>query len=69
MVLSIRGNAPVVPVFVSKIPGPLARLRGERLRLIVGKPMRMDDKLRGGKAYREAADDVLRTVYALRKEN
>ena len=69
VVLSIRGNAPVVPVFVSKIPGPLARLRGERLRLIVGKPMRMDDKLRGGKAYREAADDVLRTVYALRKEN
>jgi hypothetical protein len=54
-----------VPVYVSKIPGPLARLRGERLRLIVGDPIRMDENLRGGKAYRDAADGVLRTIYAL----
>jgi hypothetical protein len=57
----------VLPVFVSKIPGPLARLRGERLRLIVGDPIHLDENLRGGKAYREAADDVLRTIYALPK--
>ncbi len=67
VMLAIRGNAPILPVFVSKLPGPLARLRGERLRLIVGDPVRMDPNLRGGKAYREAADEVLRTIYALPK--
>lgn len=67
VMLAIRGSAPVLPVFVGKIPGPLARLRGERLRLIVGDPIRPDEGLRGGKAYREAADEVLRTIYALPK--
>ena len=67
VMLAIRGNAPILPVLVSKLPGPLARLRGERLRLIVGEPVRMDPNLRGGKAYREAADEVLRTIYALPK--
>jgi 1-acyl-sn-glycerol-3-phosphate acyltransferase len=69
VMLAIRGGAPVLPVFVSKMPGPLARLRGERLRLIVGDPIVLDESLRGGKAYREAADDVLRTIYALPKEH
>ena len=69
VMLAIRGGAPVLPVFVSKMPGPLARLRGERLRLIVGEPITLDTGLRGGKAYREAADDVLRTIYALPKEH
>lgn len=68
VMLAIRGDAPVLPVFVSKLPNPLARLRGERLRLIVGDPIRLDEGLRGGKAYREAADEVLRTIYALPKE-
>ena len=67
VLLAIRGGAPVVPVFVGKIPGPLARLRGERLRLVVGDPIRLDENLRGGEAYREAADEVLRKVYALPK--
>ena len=69
VMLAIRGGAPVLPVFVSKMPGPLARLRGERLRLIVGEPITLDKGLRGGKAYREAADDVLRTIYALPREH
>jgi 1-acyl-sn-glycerol-3-phosphate acyltransferase len=68
VLLAIRGGAPVLPVFVSKIPGPLARLRGERLRIIVGEPITLDAGLRGGKAYRDAADDVLRAIYALPKE-
>jgi len=68
VMLALRGGAPVLPVFVGKMPGPLARLRGERLRLIVGEPIHLDEKLRGGKAYREAADEVLRTIYALPKE-
>jgi len=67
VLLAIRGGAPVVPVYVGKIPGPLARLRGMRLRLVVGDPIRLDENLRGGEAYREAADEVLRKVYALPK--
>lgn len=68
VMLAIRGDAPVVPVFVSKLPGPRARLRGERLRLIVGKPIHLDVSLRGGEAYRGAADGILHTIYALPKE-
>ncbi|MDQ3377856.1 MAG: 1-acyl-sn-glycerol-3-phosphate acyltransferase, partial [Actinomycetota bacterium] len=68
VMLAIRGGAPVLPVFVGKIPGPLARLRGGRLRLIVGDPIHLDENLRGGKAYREAADEVLQTIYALPEE-
>lgn len=63
--LAIKGNAPVLPVFVGKIPGPIARLRGERLRLIVGEPIRLEPNLRGGESYRAAADDVLKRIYAL----
>lgn len=68
VLLAIRGGAPVLPVFVGKIPGPLARLRGERLRLIVGDPITLDADLRGGQAYRDAADEVLKTIYALPKQ-
>ena len=67
VLLSVRGDAPILPVFVGKIPGPLARLRGERLRLIVGEPVPPQKHLRGGKAYREAADEVLRAIYDLPK--
>ena len=69
VLLAIKGGAPVLPVFVGKIPGPLARLRGGRLRLIVGDPITLDAGLRGGQAYREAADDVLKTIYSLPKQD
>jgi 1-acyl-sn-glycerol-3-phosphate acyltransferase len=65
VMLATRGDARVLPVFVGKIPGPLARLRGERFHTYVGAPMRLDTGLRGGKAYREAADEVLRAIYTL----
>lgn len=65
VLLSTRANAPILPVYVGKIPGPLARLRGGRLRLIVGEPIPPQRHLRGGKAYGEAADEVLRAIYAL----
>jgi 1-acyl-sn-glycerol-3-phosphate acyltransferase len=68
VMLATRGGAPVLPVFVSKMPGLVARLRGERLRLIVGDPITLDAGLRGGQAYRDAADDVLKTIYALPKQ-
>jgi len=69
VMLAVRSGAPVLPVYVSKLPGPAARLRGERLEILVGEPKKVDDSLRGGQAYREAADEVLRAVYALPEEH
>jgi 1-acyl-sn-glycerol-3-phosphate acyltransferase len=68
VMLATRSGAQVLPVFVGRIPGPLARLRGERFRTYVGAPIRLDTALRGSKAYREAADEVLRAIYSLPQE-
>ncbi|HSL01784.1 MAG TPA: lysophospholipid acyltransferase family protein [Rubrobacteraceae bacterium] len=68
VMLAIRGNAPVLPVFVGRIPGPVARLRGEKFSTYVGRPINIDNTIRGGRAYREAADDILRSIYALPEE-
>jgi 1-acyl-sn-glycerol-3-phosphate acyltransferase len=65
VVLAVRGGAPVLPVYVGKIPGPLSRLRGKKLHIFVGEPIDLDRTLRGGVAYRAAADEVMRTIYAL----
>ena len=65
VVLALRSGARVLPVHVGKLPGPLSRLRGRRLDIFVGEPLRMDPALRGGAAYRAAADEVMHTIYAL----
>ena len=65
VVLAVRSGAPVLPVYVGKLPRPLARLRGEKLHIFVGEPIDLDTKLRGGVAYRAAADEVMRKIYAL----
>lgn len=66
VMLAVRSSAPVLPVYVETLPSLKARLRGERHRIHIGKPMTMDNTLRGGRAYREAADELLRSIYALR---
>ena len=66
--LAVRAGAPVLPVFVGEAPGLRARLRGERLRVYVGAPISVDGELRGREAYRAAADEVLRVIYALPRE-
>src|ERR671915_1547699 len=65
VVLALRSGASVVPVHVGKLPGPLSRLRGQRLHIFVGEPVHLDPAMRGGAAYREAADEILHTIYAL----
>lgn len=65
VLLAVRSGAAVLPVFVGRMPGPISRLRGERLRIVVGDPIPVDAALRGGRAYREAADAILRDIYAL----
>ncbi len=65
VMLAIRGNAPVLPVHVGKLPTLRAQLRGERHHIHIGKPITLDNTIRGGKAYREAADEILRIIYSL----
>lgn len=65
VVLAVRSGASVLPVHVGRLPGPLSRLRGQRLHIFVGEPVRMDPAMRGGAAYRGATDEIMRTIYAL----
>lgn len=65
VVLALRSGAPVLPVHVGRLPGPLSRLRGKKLHIFVGEPIQLDTALRGGPAYRAAADEVMHTIYAL----
>jgi 1-acyl-sn-glycerol-3-phosphate acyltransferase len=41
------------------------RLRGRRLHIFVGEPVDLDQAMRGGAAYRAAADEIMHTIYAL----
>ncbi|MCA1847964.1 MAG: 1-acyl-sn-glycerol-3-phosphate acyltransferase, partial [Actinobacteria bacterium] len=64
-VIAARSGAPVLPVFAGKIPGPAARLRGEKFRIYVGDPMIIDKTTKGREGHRRAADEILRVIYAL----
>ncbi len=65
IMLAVRGNARVLPVYMERIPTPLARLRGEKLHAYIGEPITVDSTIKGGRAYREAANHVLRVIYSL----
>jgi 1-acyl-sn-glycerol-3-phosphate acyltransferase len=65
VVLALRSGASVLPVHVGKLPGPVSRLRGQRLHIFVGEPVHLDPAMRGGAAYRAAADEIMHTIYAL----
>ncbi len=68
VLLAVRGGAPVLPVFVGEAPGLRGRLRGERLEIHVGDPIILEATLRGREEYREAAEEILRAIYALGEE-
>ncbi len=63
--LAARSGAPVLPVFADKIPGPAARLRGEKFHIYIGDPMTIDNTAKGRKGYRRVADEILRAIYEL----
>ena len=65
VLLAVRGEAPVLPVFVDRVSPLSARLRGAKLHVYIGNPITIDNTLRGRVAYREAADRILDTIYAL----
>jgi len=69
VVLAVRSGASVLPVYVGRLPGPLSRLRGEKLHIFVGEPIQLDPALRGGAAYRAAAEAIKHTIYALPAED
>lgn len=64
--LAARGGASILPVFVDRVPNPLQRLRGERLRVYIGDPINLDNTTSEGRAYKGVAAEVLRAIYALR---
>jgi 1-acyl-sn-glycerol-3-phosphate acyltransferase len=65
VVLALRSGASVLPIHVGKLPGPLSRLRGQRLHIFVGELVHMDPAIRGGESYRAAADEIMHTIYSL----
>ena len=65
VMLAVRGGAPVLPVFVDRVPPLSARLHGAKLHVYIGNPITIDNTSRGKIAYREAADRILDAIYAL----
>ena len=64
--LAARGNSPILPVFVGRVPNPLERFRGKRLHVYIGDPITLDGKEGGGgRAYKGFAREVLREIYTL----
>lgn len=62
--LAARSGAPILPVFVDRVPTPLERLRGSRLQVYIGDPITIDNT----KNYREVAGEVLHMIYDLKDE-
>jgi 1-acyl-sn-glycerol-3-phosphate acyltransferase len=63
--LATRGNAPVLPVFVGKVPNLFERLRGRRLHVYIGDSINLHNTKKDRSVRREAAGEVLREIYAL----
>jgi 1-acyl-sn-glycerol-3-phosphate acyltransferase len=63
--LAARAGAPILPVFVGKIPRPSERLRGDKLHLCIGDPITSDNTKSGRRIYGEVSGEVLRGIYAL----
>jgi len=66
--LAARGNAPVLPVFVGKIPTPLQRLKGKKLRATIGEPINMHNTKGLRRAHGEVSAEILREIYAMSDE-
>lgn len=63
--LSARSGAPIVPVFVDRLPNLRERLRGEKLHAYVGDPIKPDHTKGIKGAYEELSTRVLKEIYAL----
>jgi len=66
--LATRSGAPIQPVYLSKAPGLLGRIRGERLRVSVGEPLRVRDNLRHSRDYQAFSGKVVEAIYTLERQ-
>ncbi|MBA2442909.1 MAG: 1-acyl-sn-glycerol-3-phosphate acyltransferase [Rubrobacter sp.] len=65
VMLAVRSGAPMIPVYIGEVPGPLGRLRGEGLEVYIGEAREIERGTGGSGAYRAAADEILGEIYAL----
>lgn len=68
--ISARSNAPILPVFVDKVPNPLQRLKNDKLHVYIGDPIYPHNTKDGEEndrrgRRREVAGAILREIYAL----
>ncbi len=63
--LAARSSAPIVPVFVDRVPNLRERLRGAKLHAYIGDPIKPDHTKGGRGGYEEISARVLREIYAL----
>jgi 1-acyl-sn-glycerol-3-phosphate acyltransferase len=69
VMLAVRSGAPLIPVHIGRIPSLKGRLlRGERLVAHVGDPISLES-YGADRRYKEAADVVMREIYALPEKN
>jgi 1-acyl-sn-glycerol-3-phosphate acyltransferase len=66
--LASRADAPILPVFVDRVPNFLERLRGHRLHVYVGAPIYWGAASKERRVRREVAGEVLRAIYRLKDE-
>lgn len=65
IMLALRTEALIVPVYVDRIPSPTARLKGRKWHAYIGEPIKLHNTLRGKRSYQEAASGVMEEVFAL----
>ncbi len=63
--LAVRGGAPVLPVFVDRVPSPFERLQGDKLHVYIGDPIIFHNTIHRGRVHREVAGEILRAIYGL----
>lgn len=63
--LAARSGAPIIPVFVDRVPTLRERLRGAKFHAYIGDPINIDNTKNGRGSYEELSTRVLREIYAL----
>ncbi len=69
IMLAVRGDSRILPVFIGKVPSPKERLRGKKLNAYIGDPITIDNTKRGKASYRASADEVLKEIYSLPRKS
>lgn len=64
VMLAVRSGAPIVPVFVGRMPSLIERFGGKQMEAYIGEPIYLDNTIRGRTAYREASERMMQRIYA-----